>query len=263
MSEQKTKQHPRGKARVDICEKDIGEAGKPIEERYSIGFDGQEARYVRDSYIYKGKTKTYQKGIRGTDASKILVDTRRAFTGLAYTLQYYDEVFPLSKAFELASDPNFNTSNPAVQVEFSWEEFLDVMCIRMNTPANNLVCWLNPEHGYALRGKKMSFYNENGDEEIDSFWKVTKLIQAGDNVWWPEEVVLTTRIIPNEENELYYRYLYRVTNVVANDPDFDENVFTITFPDGYTIDDKVQGKIYRVGEEQLQISRTVLLSEKT
>jgi hypothetical protein len=36
---------------------------------------------------------------------------------------------------------------------------------------------------------------------------------------------------------------------VANDPDFNEGIFTIHFPKGYTIDDKITGKRYKVGEE--------------
>jgi len=37
--------------------------------------------------------------------------------------------------------------------------------------------------------------------------------------------------------------------VVANDPNFDETIFTVPFPDGYLIDDKVAGKKYIVGQK--------------
>ena len=45
----------------------------------------------------------------------------------------------------------------------------------------------------------------------------------------------------------YNRIVYRASNVVANDPNFDESIFTVPFPEGYLIDDKVTGKKYRIG----------------
>ena len=54
---------------------------------------------------------------------------------------------------------------------------------------------------------------------------------------------------PRETDKPWKRIVYRASNVVANDPNFDENIFTVPFPEGYLIDDKVNGVKYRVGEK--------------
>jgi hypothetical protein len=107
--------------------------------------------------------------------------------------------------------------------------------------------WLDPAHGFALRGKKSIAKYEDGHEEIAHFVKVTKLKETAPGIWWPMEVVSVSR--PYEDGKPWRRYVYRASNVVANDPNFDESIFTVPFPDGYSIDDQVTGRKYVVGQE--------------
>jgi hypothetical protein len=66
------------------------------------------------------------------------------------------------------------------------------------------------------------------------------------------------------------RLQYRASKAVANDPVFDESIYTIPIPPGYTVHDKVMGLMYKSGfepEELLQvlegnINETMTMLEK-
>lgn len=53
---------------------------------------------------------------------------------------------------------------------------------------------------------------------------------------------------PYETGKPWKRIVYRASKVVANDPNFDESVFTVPFPEGYKVEDKIEGRTYTVGE---------------
>ena len=40
------------------------------------------------------------------------------------------------------------------------------------------------------------------------------------------------------------RFVYHASIIIANDPNLNENVYTIPFPQGFQIEDKVTGKTY-------------------
>ena len=79
--------------------------------------------------------------------------------------------------------------------------------------------------------------------------KVSKLKEVAPRIWWPMEAYVESDPGPHQPEEPHTRTVYNASNVVANDPNFDDGIFTVVFPDGYLIDDQVAGKKYRVGEE--------------
>jgi hypothetical protein len=94
----------------------------------------------------------------------------------------------------------------------------------------------------------MSLYkSEDGHEELVDFVKVTKLEKVSPGIWWPVEIIDVSR--PYENGKPWRKVVYLASNVVVNDPNFDESIYTVPFPKGYLIDDKVTGKKYKVGEE--------------
>ena len=90
---------------------------------------------------------------------------------------------------------------------------------------------------------------EEGAEHLRLRIHVTKLKEIGDGIWWPVEAYAESGPGPHHPDEPYTRMVYRASNVVANDPNFDENIFTVPFPEGYLIDDQVAGRKYKVGQE--------------
>ncbi len=104
-----------------------------------------------------------------------------------------------------------------------------------------------PSRGFALLRLDDSREDQDGNESVKSSINVTKLEEVAKNIWWPMEAYFVR--CPSEIDKPWTRIVYHASKVVANDPNFDESIFTIPFPDGYLIDDKVSGKKYRVGEE--------------
>lgn len=238
--------HIQGKARVDV-HKEVLEwqegAAPYIEESYSVGFDGQYGRMARHTVGYNGKTRPVKEAKLLGDAP-IRLETN-ALTGTSFSLQFFEgEIYKFSKMLELASDPN---SKVIEEVKFTREEFEGIECIKISSKFGNLMYWLDPSRGFALRGKKSIDQYEDGHEELVTFMKVSGLKEVAPGIWWPMEASIVSR--PYAPGKPWRRFVYRATNVVANDPNFDENIFIVPFPDGYLIDDQVAGRKYTVGEE--------------
>jgi len=237
----------RGKVKVDVDREVLEwkEGAAPFSESsYSMGFDGQ---YGRIAYHTSGPmTKTFpiKKG-------RILPDTPKRlrsgwcdrFTGARFSLNFLfsGREDTLSNRFRWASDPN---SLAASCFEFTpGEEFAGVECIKIATRGvkgwqENY--WIDPSRGFALIGHKSTSILEDGSEQVISSMKVSKLKEVADGIWWPTEASIILR--PYASGRPYQRFVYRASNIVANDPNFDDDVFTVPFPNGYLIDDKVTGK---------------------
>ena len=233
------------KARLDVNDRISEWVDGPApygQESYSISFDGQQGRRIRHTFGPIGESHPVKRGEVLTDAPESL---KHGFSsGVFYSLPFFDaELYKFSELFKLAADPNSEVSFD----KFSLEQFQGSECIKVSSEKYGISYWLDRSHGFALRGKKTIAQHENGHEELLNFVKVTKLEEVADGVWWPTQV--TSVRAPFEPNEPYKRFIYRASNVVANDPNFDESIFTVPFPEGYKIEDKVEGRTYTVGEK--------------
>lgn len=241
--------HIEGKARVDVHDEilEAQQSSSPYgESSYSVGFDGQHGRTIYNTRGRPEKTYPQKEGQLLPNAPETLESGAcDGFTGIYFSLQFFEsEIYKFSKMFELASDPN---SKAATELKFTREEFEGIECIKISSKFNNLMYWLDPSHGFALRGKKSIYTFEDGHEEFTELVKVTELKEVTTGIWWPVEIIAVSR--PYEDGKLWRRFVYHASNVVANDPNFDESIYTVPFPDGYLIDDKVTGRKYKVGED--------------
>jgi len=243
---------PEGKARVDV-HRQVFEGQQSVvpygESSSSFGFNGQYGRIVNHTSGRPGKTFALKKGdlLHGAPRS-LRTGWCERFTGAAFSLNLFnDEIYSFSKIFELGSDAN---SEAASELEFTVEEFQGVECIKIRSKLYHSSYWLDPSHGFALRGNKSIAIYQDGHEELVTFMEVTKLKEVTPGVWWPIEASFVSRTRPSKPVKAWRRFVYRASNVVANDPNFDESVFTVPFPEGYLIEDKVKGTTYRVGQEQ-------------
>jgi hypothetical protein len=238
----------KGKARVDV-HKEVLEAQESIfpygESSYCLGFDGQYGRVVYNAIGRPGKTLPKKTGRLIPHAPASLgTGPCTAFTGTSFSLQFFEgEIYKFSKMFELASDPN---SEAATELKFTRERFEGIDCIKISSKFDNLMYWLDPSHGFALRGEKSIAIFQDDHIELVEFKKVSRLREVLPGIWWPMEASIISR--PYAPGKPWRRFVYRASNVVANDPNLDESIFTVPFPDGYLIDDKVRGVKYRVGQ---------------
>jgi len=238
---------PEGKERVDVhkeVNKWINGPAPYGEESYSMSFDGQHGRYIHLAGGPLGQTQPAKKGEIVPERPNRLGHGGYD-SGIHWSLSFFNgEIYRFSKMFELASDPN---SEAASELEFTMEEFEGAECIKIRSRLYDVTYWLDPSHGFALRGRKSIAKYQDGHEELVEFVKVTKVKEVATGVWWPMEIITISR--PYATGEPWRRFVYSASSIVANDPNFDKSVFTVPFPKGYLIEDKVRGSTYRVGED--------------
>ncbi len=235
---------PEGKERVDVhkeVNKWINGPAPYGEESYSMSFDGQHGRYIHLAGGPLGQTQPATKGEIVPERPNRL--GRGGYdSGIHWSLPFFDgEIYKFSKIFELASDPN---SEAASELEFTFEEFEGAECIEIRSRLYDVTYWLDPSHGFALRGHKSVVRHQDGHEELVKSVTVTKLEEVAPGVWWPAEIIDVSR--PYEDGQPWRRFVYRASTIVVNNANFDESIFTPAFPKGYTVDDKVAGKTYVV-----------------
>jgi len=244
---------PERKGRIDVHKQVLrwrNGAAPYGESSYSVSFDGQYGRVVRYSTRHSGKTHHSKEGKLLPDAPELLRDNfLGGCTGAYFTFCFFfnaDEYRTFSKLFRASMTP---AALEAKAFKVALEEFQGIQCIKFGSGEQlwgHETWWLDPSRGFALLGYEQ-ISTRNGRDRLISRMKVTKLKEVAAGIWWPTQA--TSVRAPFEPGETYRRFVYRASNVVANDPNFDENVFTVPFPDGYLIDDQVAGRKYRVGED--------------
>jgi hypothetical protein len=129
------------------------------------------------------------------------------------------------------------------------EEFQGVHCIKFGSGKQKWgheIWWLDPSRRFALLGYEHTNIRGGREWPLESM-RVVQLKEILPNIWWPTEATLISG--PKKLGSLYRKTVYKASSVVANDPKFDNTVFTISLPQGYLIDDQVKGLKYRVGAE--------------
>jgi hypothetical protein len=223
-----------------------------IESSYSLGFDGQQGRIARHTKEIGVNTRLVKEGETLPDVpSELRCGAARTFTGAIFSLNFFfdcdDKINSFSEMFQLAAHAAESKTNELV---FDSEEFQGVTCIRLGSGEQKWgheTWWLDPNRGFALLGYEHVSIRHDGSKRVMSCIKVANLKEVSPGVWWPMEASIESD--PDKLGEPYQRTIYRASNVVANDSNFDDNIFTVPFPKGYLIDDKVTGKKYKVGED--------------
>ena len=244
---------PKGKGRVDVHKQVLKwrDGAAPYgESSYSVSFDGQYGRVVHYTRGHSGKTFSLKEGKLLPDVPEQLrYPFLASCTGAQYTTwSFFDEDgdTTFSQLFRASTTP---AALEAKAFECAREEFQGVQCIKFGTdeqPWGRKTWWFDPSRGFALLGYE-KVRSQSGREQLTSSIKVSKSKEAASGIWWPTEVISISK--PYESGRPWRRIVYRASSVIANDPNFDETIFTVPFPDGYLIDDQVTGKKYREGEE--------------
>jgi len=237
----------KGKARVDVHREVLEWQDGPApyaESSYCAGFDGKHGRAVIHNIGHDGKMRPVRTGEITSDPPRILTSGMCGkFTGIGSSLQFFEgEIYSFSKLFQLGGTAN---SSVAAEPIFTHEEFRGADCIKIGT--KSVTYWIDPFHGFALRGSRSIASGTEGPEELVRLMEVNKLEELASGVWWPTEVFVVSR--PTVPGKPWRRFVWRASRVVANDSAFDEIVFTTPLPEGYLINDKVTNMKYKVGEK--------------
>ena len=248
---------PKNKSRVDIHSEILRVRYEDldnysyIEQNYTASYDGEFGRIIYHKYGNVGNPSYVKRGTVLSKAPSIFNGRRTGVvTGLRFTTNYFfadrTDIESFSQYFKIAISPKALELD---SFEFVREEYDGIDCIRFSFKGSKSVrmsWWFDPSRGFALLEYKKIRKNEEGVEFTAERIKVNKLKKVLDDIWWPVEG--TVESYKHKQGESYTRTVYRASNVVANDSNFDESIFYVSFPGGYLIDDKVTGRKYRVGE---------------
>jgi hypothetical protein len=243
---------PNGRARIDVHDQILEwkDGAAPFSQRsYSAAFDG---RYGRTAYHRMGpigQTHESRRAVIFPQAPEILRSRWLArTTGAAFSTFFFFDQFPSLRGKRF-SDLLAQCLSQATPPTITWEVLGGTKCIRLTggDPAGGHESfWLDPARAFALLRYELLNITKNGHKWIVASDTVTKLTEAAPSVWYPVEAYHESMSDPNSERT-DIRMHYLASNVVANDPNFDPSIFTMTFPAGYFIEDKVNGVSYRTG----------------
>ena len=246
------------KAKVDV-HKNVMKwedgAAPYVEESYSVSYDGQVGKTLNHTTGHSGKSiAVKQASVVPTVPQRLQSKSIDSCTGAQFTLQFFfgkeGEFKAFSELFRVAISPK---ALEAGAFEVAREKLGEIDCIKIGSAEGRdwgyISYWLDPARGFAFLGYDNVAFLKDGSERIISRIRVQQVKEVSKNVWWPTEATIESDT--REPNAPYQRTVYRAVKVIANDPNFDENVFSPAFPKGYRVDDKMTGKTYVVDDANL------------
>lgn len=254
---------PNGKARIDvhreILEWEYG-AAPYSEESYSVGFDGRQGRTARYSVGPMGKAVAISKGVIYPEAPEVIRGKwPGAYTGRTASMFFSCCHFacPEDKSLSEFLSEYLSEFGP---FEVTWDTIAGTNCIRFGAGDPNYgheYMWLDPARGFAfLRYERANVSRDSGELVPDGVVAVTKLTEAAPGLWYPTEAYYESRMGPGlGRTDRRLRYL--ASEVVANDPDFDESIFTLSFPAGCFVHDRIKDVGYRAGSPLDKLQQTL------
>jgi len=213
--------------------------------RESVGFDGAFSTRLEHEF---GTSDNAMREVHGGQIISgrfgTLVDTRGS--GMQFSIYFAEASSGNSFSDELLAAIKNNVDcrvydepkngRASVKVESTFSS--DTLTVKVRH-------WLDPDRGYAIVGQEtVSTNKSDGKFVYRKTMDIEELTEAAPGVWYPTKATL---IAPNKERGVEERYTYTASKVIANNPDFDESIYRVHIPDGYTIVDKVMGIRYRTG----------------
>jgi hypothetical protein len=240
---------PKSKTRVDVHKeilKWVDGAAPYAEDVYSLGFDGQSGRKVHHRSGPINETFEMREAYITPESSKVLYSPWfNVATGARFSLFLHNNSSGvwMSDYFEV---PDTGVVNP--RFELKHEKFEGVECVKYGTGfhpgVGEQAYWFDPTRGYALIGTKHVNIRNDGTEWLIELIKVRELREVSKGIWWPTKA--TAEGEDPRTGELF-RSVYQASNVVINDPAFDEEVFTVPIPSGYYVEDQTSNVSYGSG----------------
>lgn len=253
---------PNGRARIDVHDEILEwkDGAAPFSEAsYSTAFDGRYGRTAHYSVGPIGRTTKISKGVIYPEAPKVLTTKwLAACTGRTFSMFFLFDQLGCPQGKRL-SDYLSEVLSQFGPFSVTWDTVGDTNCIRIgggDPEAGHEFLWLDPARGFALLRYEIVNVTRDDRKWVSESDTVTKLTEAAPGLWYPIEAYHESTTSPGLERT-NRRVRYLASEVIANDPNFDESIFTLTFPVGCFIHDKVKDVGYRAGSPLDKLRRTL------
>jgi hypothetical protein len=219
-----------------------------IESSFDVAFDGTEGTMAEHFMKHSGRTAKSRRGvISAQPAPRLFKEIRsQVATGQIFAAAFCGDAE--SSLPEMLARYERDGVRFAIQKDVV--EGRDALkLIAGDANADYHAWWIDPERSYALLRHEVV-----ADGTLKRRIQVTNLTEAAPGVWYPTEGHYQRSLIPETAKTLRLPetslYQYRASKVVANAPDFDEKIYRITFSPGYSVDDQIRGRQYRVAPSE-------------
>lgn len=144
-----------------------------------------------------------------------------------------------------AADPKYSNVKPH-KFEVVIDELDGIQCIKASSVGGSLQqkWWFDLNRDFALLKFEDLRKDKNGNEQLYSSINITRIKEVAKNIWWPMEAYFVEH--SHNTDKPWEKIVYRASDVIVNDPNFNNNIFTINFPKGYKTDDMINHKNYIV-----------------
>jgi len=213
---------PKSKARIDVHKEVLkwtDGVAPYAEDEYSVSFDGQLARKVHHRSGPINKTfKMREAYITSQPSKDLYAPWYNVATGARFSLVLHNNNSGvlMSEYFKM---PDQEVKAP--KIELKHEKFSGVECVKFGSGylprIGEQAYWFDPGRGYALMGTKRINIRKDGTEWLVESMKVEELKEVSEGIWWPTKATLEGEDPSTGE---LTRSVYRASNIVINDPDF-------------------------------------------
>jgi hypothetical protein len=236
---------PRGKRRIEhhkLVRRWINGTAPFLEESFTTIYDG---RITQTLWTSSGALDNPSHRLRGQiEAGMPVAFMYESATGWEYSLYgAYEESGHLSNLFHL----------PSTQLLARETSFGGVACVQLQVTMPNgvpvITYYCDPARAYALLGCERA----RGDGVVVLKWQVDAFVEAVPGVYYPTAATKELTL-GNGRRE---RTTYQASAVVANDPNFSDDLFTMKWPPKTKVRDLTTTNTFIVAADDKPINQRI------
>jgi hypothetical protein len=234
-----------GKVRIDTHEfvAPLEDGAEPfVVETFTRAYDG----YINQTLFTKRGSPLSQvfSPVGELSAKRFLGFVNNPSTGWGYSIYGAGELIgapTLSILYTwlgklLATETNFNGASC---IKLQW---------RIKT--QSMTWYFDPSRNYALIGGERV-----KDGLIRESWTAERLLEPEPGIYYP--VAVKSFSLYSASGQPKYRCQFGATDVIVNDPNFSNDIFTIRWPKGTLVRDKILGMTYTVGQSAPDVEKAI------
>jgi len=228
---------PRGKRRIDHHKwvaPWVDGLAPFLEQTISSIYDGRISQTLQTR---SGPSNAVSSSGSGDIEPGLSLGVASAASGWGYSLYgAYEHSGYISRLF---------TSSPVTQLLVQKTSFNGIECIKLDVFISGLrtvTFWFDPQRSYALIG--CDNYYGDGSSSIARSMIVHELSEVAPGVYYPTKATSQS----NLGNGMRTRSRFEASSVVANDPKFSDDIFTMNWPPQTRVRDLISSNSFVVGE---------------
>ncbi|MBC7784232.1 MAG: hypothetical protein H7144_10360 [Burkholderiales bacterium] len=255
-----------GPFRVDVSSEVIkwadAPAGKPpyFESSYAIAYDGRQITRLQKTVGSPGHMKPVRVAEISADVQSMRVSPScRLANGSAFAINFWSPDTSQTLSEYLRHWIDQQSRHPELQpiaiVEWSRADASREVMVIVGYRGKIEHAWrLDPTRGWAVVGYEL---RQGESRSLVNRYLVNKLEKVADDLWYPAEADLIQPPPFSGTVDTHTRWRYSASEIVANRPETEQAITSMSLPAGTQVTDKAQNRMYEVAAPDNQTSRAI------